>query len=75
MAAVQPEPWLRALIATTTTTTTNNNNTNNNTNSSSSAAIYFPQNHNHQTSLLTVFVKTVKLSLYMPERRIVEGDV
>jgi hypothetical protein len=27
MAAVQPEPWLRALITTTTTTTNNNNNT------------------------------------------------
>jgi hypothetical protein len=30
MAAVKPEPWLRALITTTTTTTTNNNNNNNN---------------------------------------------
>jgi hypothetical protein len=26
MAAVQPEPWLRALITTTTTTNNNNNN-------------------------------------------------
>jgi hypothetical protein len=30
MAAVQPEPWLRALITTTTTTNNNNNNNNNN---------------------------------------------
>jgi hypothetical protein len=30
MAAVQPEPWLWALITTTTTTTTTNNNNNNN---------------------------------------------
>jgi hypothetical protein len=29
MGAVQPEPWLRALITTTTTTTNNNNNNNN----------------------------------------------
>jgi hypothetical protein len=28
MAAVQPEPWFRALITTTTTTTTPNNNNN-----------------------------------------------
>jgi hypothetical protein len=30
MAAVQPEPWLRALITTTTTINNNNNNNNNN---------------------------------------------
>jgi hypothetical protein len=30
MAAVQPEPWLWALITTTTTTTTTTNNNNNN---------------------------------------------
>jgi hypothetical protein len=29
MAAVQSEPWIRALITTTTTTTTTNNNNNN----------------------------------------------
>jgi hypothetical protein len=37
MAAVQPEPWLRALITTTTTTTTTTNNNNNNPNYTSNA--------------------------------------
>jgi hypothetical protein len=35
MAAVQPEPWLRALI----TTTTNNNKNNNNNNTHSKSAV------------------------------------
>jgi hypothetical protein len=40
MVAVQPQPWLRALITTTTTTTTTNNNNNNN--NAVPLAVYLP---------------------------------
>jgi hypothetical protein len=51
MAAVQPEPWLRALITTTTTTNNNNNNKNNNNNNLTNQFFRYIS----RTSIMTVF--------------------
>jgi hypothetical protein len=62
MAAVQPQPWLWALITTTTTTTTTTNNNNNNNNNTIPCPVgyQFRPGHHQNETITKTLLKTLQ---------------